>query len=193
MTKSRSATHFERLYQSSLDPWDFGTSPYEQSKYRQTLSALGDRHFKSGLEIGCSIGILTRLLALRCDMILGLDIVEAPLQAARTHCVDHPHVRFQRTRVPAEWPHQSFDLIVFSEVLYFLAPADIDYCANRVQASLLPNTTVILVNWLGPTDDPTNGDEAAKRFIDATAGMMTVTRHDRYEGYRLDVLQSACV
>jgi hypothetical protein len=91
-------------------------------------------------------------------------------------------------RVPAEWPRQRFDLIVFSEVLYFLAPADIDRCADHVNASLLPAATVILVNWLGRTDDPTNGDEAAERFIGATAGTLPVTRQDRRQDYRLDVL-----
>jgi hypothetical protein len=89
MTGSRPAAHFERLYQTDPDPWGFKTSAYEQTKYRHTLSALAGRRFKSGLEFGCSIGILTRLLASRCDTILGRDIVEAPCRplgpAARTN------------------------------------------------------------------------------------------------------------
>jgi len=190
MTASRSAAHFQRLYQSSPDPWGFTTSPYEQAKYRRTLSAIGDRRFKSGLEVGCSIGILTHMLAPRCDTILGLDIIEDPLLAARSRCADDPHVQFRRLQVPAEWPAQRFDLIVLSEVLYFLSAADIDRCANRVLTSLLPNATVVLVNWLGETDDPTSGDEAASRFIDATSGPLRIARRDRETNYRLDVLTS---
>ena len=71
MTGSRAATHFQCLYQANPDPWGFRTSAYEQTKYRQTLSALGDRHFTSGLEVGCSIGVLTRVLAERCDASAG--------------------------------------------------------------------------------------------------------------------------
>ena len=89
-----------------------------RSKYCQTLSALGDRHFTSGLEVGCSIGVLTHMLAERCDSLLGVDIVEDPLDAARSRCADQPHVRFRRMQVPAEWPEGCFDLMVFSEVLY---------------------------------------------------------------------------
>jgi 2-polyprenyl-3-methyl-5-hydroxy-6-metoxy-1,4-benzoquinol methylase len=188
MTGSRAATHFERLYQSSPDPWGFRTSAYERTKYCQTVSALGDRHFTSGLEVGCSIGVLTRVLAERCDSLLGVDIVEDPLEAARSRCADQPQVRFRRMQVPAEWPEGCFDLMVFSEVLYFLSAADIERCASRVRGSLLPTGKVILVNWLGQTDDPTPGNEAAEMFIDATAGRLTVVRRERHEGYRLDVL-----
>ena len=48
---------------------------------------------------------------------------------------------------------------------------------------------VVLVNWLGPTDDPTSADEAAERFIHATSGSLRIRRQKRYEKYRLDVLE----
>ncbi len=63
-------------------------------------------------------------------------------------------------RVPGEWPEQRFDLIVLSEVLYFLSPADIALCADRVMSSVLPGGKILLVNWLGQSDDPCSGDEA---------------------------------
>ena len=94
-------------------------------------------------------------------------------------------------QVPAEWPTGRFDLIVFSEVLYFLAAADIARCADRIRANLLPGAVIALVNWLGETDDPTTGDEAAERFIAATAGILTVARQEHHRGYRLDVLISS--
>ncbi len=190
MTQSRSADHFERLYQSNPDPWGFKTSSYEQTKYQRTLAALGERRFASGLEIGCSIGVLTRSLAPRCDRLLGVDVVDAPLQETQRHCADQAHVRFQRMQVPEEWPEGGFDLLVFSEVLYFLSPADIDRCADRVRSSLLPDATVVLVNWLGQTDDPTPGREAAERFLHATSGVLTTVRQENHAQYRLDVLRS---
>jgi SAM-dependent methyltransferase len=189
MTASRSADHFERIYRSNPDPWSF-TSPYEQAKYRHTLSVLGDRRFTSGLEVGCSIGVLTRMLAPRCGRLLALDIVDTPLNTARSRCADQPQVRFEQMQVPGAWPDQPFDLIVLSEVLYFLTPADIDHCANRVIATLLPNAVVILVNWLGQSDDPTTGDDAAERFIDVTSNVLSIGQQARTQGYRLDVLHA---
>ena len=191
MMGSRPASHFRDLYQANPDPWRFNTSRYERAKYRHTLDALGDRHFRSGLEVGCSIGILTRMLAPRCDSLLGIDIVEDPLPAARAGCADQPQVRFERVQVPAQWPVGRFDLIVFSEVLYFLSAADIAACARHVLHCLMPGGVVVLVNWLGKTDDPSPSDAAPDRFVEATRAALRVTCRERHRRYRLDLLALA--
>ena len=191
MTESRSASHFQRLYQANADPWGFNTSPYERAKYQHTVDALGERRFASGVEVGCSIGILTRMLASRCESLLGIDIVEDPLAAARARCADQPQVRFARMQVPVQWPTGRFDLIVFSEVLYFLSAADIALCGRHVLDSLMPDGMVLLVNWLGQTDDPSPSDAAPDRFIEATRPALRVIRQERHERYRLDVLALA--
>jgi predicted TPR repeat methyltransferase len=147
--ESRDAAHFRRIYDADPDPWRFRTSVYEQAKYRRTVASLGDRRFRSGFEAGCSIGVLTRLLADRCDRLLAVDIVEAPLSVARKACADQPWVRFEQKRVPDEWPDECFDLIVLSEVLYFLSPTDIAKVADRVCATLDAKGVVLLVNWRG--------------------------------------------
>jgi 2-polyprenyl-3-methyl-5-hydroxy-6-metoxy-1,4-benzoquinol methylase len=188
MIGSRDSSHFARLYQSNPDPWGFQTDPYELDKYRHTVEALGGHRFVSGLEVGCSIGVLTRMLAPECETLLAIDIVDQPLEAAAKRCSDQPWVRFQRMQVPDEWPDQRYDLIVLSEVLYFLSPSDIDRCVQRIGGSLLPGARVLLVNWLGQTDDPCSGDQAAERFIPAAVGTLTVAHQDRQPRYRLDLL-----
>jgi LmbE family N-acetylglucosaminyl deacetylase len=188
---SRPADHFEGLYKTNPDPWRFETSSYEQAKYQKSLDALGDRSFASGLEVGCSIGVLTRMLASRCERLLGVDIVEAPLPAARARCADVPHVDFARMRVPLDWPNQTFDLIVFSEVLYFLSAADIERTARRVLDTLAPSGTVLLVSWTGKTDDPSSGDTGSDCFIFHVRDRLWVTYQDRQPNYRLDVLTAA--
>jgi SAM-dependent methyltransferase len=189
MTGSRPPEHFARLYQANPDPWGFLTDPYEQAKYQESINVLHGRHFTAGLEVGCSIGVLTQHLAPLCGSLLGLDVVDQALEQAAARCAGQPRVSFRRMQVPAEWPADSFDLIVLSEVLYFLTPADIDRCAERVMASLLPDATVLLVNWLGKADDPVTGDQAADQFIAATAGRLTVTQQTRQARYRLDLLR----
>jgi 2-polyprenyl-3-methyl-5-hydroxy-6-metoxy-1,4-benzoquinol methylase len=188
MTRSRSAVHFQRLYQANPDPWRFRTSSYEHAKYHQTVAALGEREFEAGLEVGCSIGVLTRMLAPRCRRMLGVDIVEDPLQAARERCADLPQVRFERMQVPLTWPHGRFDLFVFSEVLYFMSPEDIDRCARHVLDTRLPNSMVLLVNWLGQTDDPSPAHVAPNRMIEAMNGVMSIVRQECHDHYRLDLL-----
>ncbi len=188
MTVSRGSSHFTRLYESNPDPWGFCTDPYETAKYRRSIEALSDHRYINALEVGCSIGVLTRMLAPMCETLLAVDIVDQPLEAAAKRCIDLPRIGFQRMGIPDEWPDQRFDLIVLSEVLYFLSAADIDRCADRVADSLLPGARVLLVNWLGQSDDPCSGDQAAERFISRIAGTLTIAQQDRHPRYRLDLL-----
>jgi 2-polyprenyl-3-methyl-5-hydroxy-6-metoxy-1,4-benzoquinol methylase len=102
MTGSHDAAHFRRLYARNADPWSFRTSAYEQEKYRRTIATLGERRFRSGFEPGCSIGVLTRMLASHCDALLAVDIVEELLHTARAYCDDLSWVRFVCMRIPAE-------------------------------------------------------------------------------------------
>ncbi len=189
--RSRDASHFDRLYSASDDPWNFRTSPYEREKYAATLAALPSRRFTRGLEVGCSIGELTRLLAPRCDTLLGLDFARAPLATARVRCADLAWVDFIRMAAPAEWPEGVFDLILLSEVLYFLAPEDVCRMAARVKGCIGEEGTVLLVNFLGQTDDPGTGDTAADSFIAAAAPEFVPDLQQRQDGYRLDRLKPA--
>lgn len=180
--------HFELLYAGDPDPWKFATSEYERDKYAATLAALGERRFASGFEVGCSIGVLTRKLAARCDALLSVDVADAALHAAQERCADLSHVRFERMVVPKNWPVGHFDLILFSEVLYYLGLDGINRAAERTLETLDRDGTVLLCNWLGPTDGACPGDEAAERFIAACVPVLRPLTHHRAQKYRLDVL-----
>ena len=66
------AGYFEALYAAAPDPWDFEGSDYERGKYAATLAALPQPRYARALEVGCSIGVLTALLAPRCDRLLAV-------------------------------------------------------------------------------------------------------------------------
>ena len=185
--------YFEALYARDPDPWRFASSGYEREKYAATLDALARPRYARALEVGCSIGVLTRQLAARCGALLALDAAEAPLAAARARCGGLPQVAFRRARVPQDWPEEAapFDLILLSEVVYYLDAADVVRLARHVGGTLAPGGEVLLVHWTGETDYPLSGDEAAERFIAAAAGFAAIARQDRAEGYRLDLLRAA--
>ena len=184
--------YFERLYQRDPDPWKFATSDYERDKYAATMAALPDgRSFHRCFEVGCSIGVLTRQLAARCASLLGVDVSETALAQARERCADLPTVALQPMAVPGAWPDGRFDLIVFSEVLYYLGIPGIGEAARRSLGSLEPGGVIVLVNWHGNTDGACTGDEAAALFIAGVTGgngRLSVVQAGRAERYRVDVL-----
>jgi 2-polyprenyl-3-methyl-5-hydroxy-6-metoxy-1,4-benzoquinol methylase len=190
MSKSRQATHFEALYRANPDPWNFTESAYEQRKYEATLSALGSQRFQMALEVGCSIGVLTERLSSRCDQIIGLDFAPSAVAAARARCAPYPNIRIEQMQVPQQWPVGQFDLILFSEVLYFLNESDLKEACARTRHSILPNGLVLLVNYTGVIDDPGTGDTAASFFIKVTAPDLQPLLQSREPHYRLDLLEA---
>ena len=183
--------YFVGMYASDPDPWRFTTSDYERDKYAATLASLPCQQYRAALEIGCSIGVFTRALAPRCEAVVALDVVPEALNSARGRCSDQPQVRFELGSVPADWPEGRFDLIVISEVLYFFDAADLKRLAERVEASLEPGGDCVLVHWLGETDYPHSGDEAAEGFIHSVGAYASIVHQARTEKYRLDVLRRA--
>jgi hypothetical protein len=180
--------YFDSIYRADPDPWNFADSPYEQGKYAITLNAMPKPRYRSALEVGCSIGVLTRSLALRCDAVVAIDAARTPLVEARRRCADLPGVRFEQMFVPEQWPDGVFELILLSEVVYYLSREDVGRLAARVTSSLPAGGSVLLVHWTGPTDYPLSGDEAVALFIERVGSTCVVERSDRYRRFRLDVL-----
>ncbi len=180
-------SYFDELYAQQTDPWRFATSDYERAKYDATLAAITGLHANSILEVGCSIGVLTRRLAMQCEELLAIDIAAAPLAEAQARCSDLKHVAFARMQVPQQWPEGRFDLILLSEMLYYLTPDDITDLAQKSRATLTTGGAIVLVHYIKPTNYPCTGDEAAEIFVRACD--VSPTFKTRTEDYRLDLLQ----
>lgn len=180
--------YFAAMYRRDADPWRMRSSAYERDKYLATIALLPPRRFQNAVEVGCSVGVLTRMLAEHCEHLLALDVDDVPLAHARETCRDRGNVTFEKRVIPAEWPPGTFDLTVLSEVLYFLDAQDIQATARQVVASAGRDARVVLVNWLGQTGTPCDGEAAAELFIAASRpAFMPRTQH-RTREYRMDVL-----
>ena len=184
--------YFDALYAANADPWRFETSDYEAQKYAGTIAALPRPHYASAVEVGCSIGVLTGQLASRAGTVLGIDVAQAALDKAAARCAALQNVRFARLRVPREALPGRYDLILLSEVLYYFDGATLIQLAEQLRTAAAPGADIVLVHWLGETPDyPQTGDGAVEAFIAATRNWTAVTRQERRQDYRLDVLRAA--
>ncbi len=157
---STDRAYFDEMYRSDPDPWQFESSWYEQRKYALTMAALPDPHYRSAFEPGCSIGVLSSLLAERCDRLLATDIVPKVLERARARCSNAAHVHFEARAIPDEWPTGPFDLVVLSEIAYYFDRPTLNEIIARMLATSDPAATIVGVHWRGATNYPLAGDEA---------------------------------
>ena len=75
-------------------------------------------------------------------------------------------MRVERLSVPQEWPDGMFDLVVVSEVGYYLGPADLEQLLDRAVGSLAPRGTLLACHWRHPVPDyPATGDEVHHRLL----------------------------
>jgi len=164
--KSLPRTYFDRVYAENADPWGFATSEYEAAKYRQTMATLDRSCYPASFEIGCSIGVLTALLATRCKQLLAVDVSDVALEQARRRCASLANIQFARMSLPAEYPEGLYDLTILSEVGYYLNLRDLATLAGLIRNHAAPRGQLLLVHWTPVVEDyPLTGDQVHEYFL----------------------------
>lgn len=166
--------YFDAVYARSQDPWRFRTRWYEKRKRQITIAALPHERYQRGLEIGCSIGMLTDLLADRCAHLLAVDISEDAVAQARARVGTRAIVRTQDALT--EFPEGEYDVIVLSEVGYYWGAAGLRRVLERIRWSLAPGGVLVACHWRHPVADyPLDGDEVHEMI--AGHGWARVAHH----------------
>lgn len=185
---SLDSEYFKKVYDANDDPWNFETSDYEANKYKATLDALPHEKYHSALEIGCSIGVFTKLLAKRCENIVATDVSQKALDKAIERCKNLENIHFIKAKFPEELPVENFSLIVVSEVAYYLSPEDWELAMSKLFNITKENGNIVLVHWLPEVHDyPQTGDEVHDSFAKYMNGKMENVFKSREETYRIDV------
>jgi 2-polyprenyl-3-methyl-5-hydroxy-6-metoxy-1,4-benzoquinol methylase len=172
--------YFDRMYAGTDDPWELSTRWYEERKYDITLAMLPNRRYRHAFEPGCSIGTLTARLALRCDHVTAVDVVDAALQTAdarlrEADCRDR--VTLTRSSLDEAWPAGPFDLLVLSEVAYYLHADTLAQVLCRECPRLRPGANIVAAHWRHAVSDyPLTGD-SAHRVIADTPGLTSLGRY----------------
>ncbi|HEX3512213.1 MAG TPA: SAM-dependent methyltransferase [Solirubrobacteraceae bacterium] len=188
MSTAAEIERFEALYRESPDPWGYSTSSYERDKYAATLAALPERSCGLCLEVGCSIGVFTAQLAARCGHLVAIDFSPSALELARERLQGARNVDLLRAVFPSDVPAGSWDLILCSEVLYYLHEPALAEALSWLSAQVSEGASVLAVSWRGPgRDEPHTGDEVHDRLARELSAWHTLdARRDRYRLDRFD-------
>jgi len=172
--------YFRDLYSASPDPWGLTDRWYEARKYALSVALLPRERYGAAFEPGCSIGVLTTVLAPRCGSLLSCDAVQDAVASARDRTTALPNVRVEHRIIPRDWPAAGFDLIVFSEFLYYFGDADLEQVLRLAVGSLRPDGHLLSVHWRHPASHhPRTGDEAHQAVADHAALARLVEYRDQ--------------
>ena len=191
--KSLDAEFFNKMYEQNQDPWDFENSAYEREKYDATLKAIPKDKYKSVFEIGCSNGVLSEKLANFCERLLAVDASSIAVENAKKRLADYHFVEVQEMTIPENFPEEQFDLILFSEVGYFLSMEDLTLARDKMIDALAPNGHLLLVHWTPFVEEfPLTGDQVHELFLESAepeSGMLAHLYGRSETQYRLDLFE----
>ncbi|ETX16337.1 methyltransferase [Roseivivax halodurans JCM 10272] len=178
--------HLAGIYARSDDPWDHASSAYEREKHAETIKAAGPGRLRHAVEIGCGNGVLAERLAPRCERLTVVECIPVAAAMARARLARFGHVTVIEGDASV-FPAGAPDLVVLSEMLYFLQPDEIASLAETIDARAAPRCRVVSVNWLGATDETLGGREAAD-LIAHHLGRWARARHC-FPAYLMDVFE----
>lgn len=178
---------FESLYAENADPWNFKHSEYEHQKYQRTDALLLNRHYKRGLELGCSIGIQTPFFAQHCDELLSVDVSMEAIADAKKNNQELTNVDFQVLDVTADFPNRTFDFISMCEMGYYFNKRTLKEIFKKINEHMDSGGELLMVHWTSYVREfPLHGTEVNKIFKEfnkkENAFSCVITYiHDSYE------------
>ena len=183
-----SLADFEARYQVDPDPWGYTTSRYERDKYEATLAACGHGPFADALELGASIGVFSELLVPRCERLTTIDGAPTAVAAARRRLACLPHVDVILGEIPDAVPIRRFDLVVASEILYYLTASELSRIVGRLESVMLTGARLVAAHWRPAGPERPLSAEQVHAMLREQPWLQSVTCGGT-DDYRLDVLE----
>ena len=172
--------YFDDMYAASGDPWRLGERWYDRRKYAITMAMLPRPRYRHAYEPGCSVGVLTEMLRERCDRVTATDVAAAALDSAHRRLADSgglDGVTLLQSSLDTPWPGPDVDLVVLSEVGYYLEAPLLSSVLARECPRLGRGATVIAAHWRHRVEDyPLTGDEA-DAIVARTPGLHRQARY----------------
>lgn len=184
--------HFERLYRQDADPWRVASAWYERRKRAVLLATLARERYGHVFEAGCGGGDMTLALARRCEQICAVDLASSALRRVQARLRADPvaaTVRILALKLPRQWPPVpagGFDLIVVSELAYYLDDAACALFLARLHASLGAGGELVACHWRAAFHDRQQSTDGLHEAMGALPGLHRLAHHHE-EDFRLDL------
>jgi SAM-dependent methyltransferase len=164
---------------------------YERRKRGLLLASLPRERYRHGFEPGCGNGETTVRLLARCDRLCAVDFSDQAVQLCglRTQAARGDRLALQALPLPTRWPavpEAGFDLIVVSELAYYLDDEAWALFRRRCLDSLCPGGHLAMCHWRHDAPDRRQTTEALHQGMAASPCLATLLSHAEPD-FQLDV------
>nr|WP_275661721.1 class I SAM-dependent methyltransferase [Acinetobacter pittii] len=139
--------YFEDLYRHNSDPWGYDAHWYEARKRQICLALLTKPHYPKVLEVGCSNGHLSFHLAQRAEQLVCIDVSESAVRLASERLKELEHVVVENRKIPEDYSIQKYDLILISEMAYYLSKDELHEFIEKLKHSLNDDGEILCCHW----------------------------------------------
>lgn len=162
------------------DPWGYETHWYERRRRQLIAAMLPHETLGQVLEIGCSTGLITQLLAPRAEQVLAIDISAKAIALARQNLQGAANVTLQQADITQHWPPQRFDHILLCDVAYYLQPDQLRALGANIAGEVgqhpaapelaTPECVLLLAHWRHRFAQVVTPAEEAHRLLRQATG-----------------------
>jgi len=138
-------SYFDRLYKISTDPFSHDTSRYDARKLQRVISLAAEQPHDRVLDVGCGTGVITQALASLSRSVVGIDFSREALRLAALRNANNAAITFLQLDIAAAAVSGMFDLIVCSEVLYYLKGDQLAAAVRNLRGACVEQGTVLAV------------------------------------------------
>ena len=165
-----SDAYFEERWALGDDPWEHGSRWYETRKYDLTGGGAAPPAVPSAPSSQAAArGSSPSGSPRRSREHLAMERHPRGVAATADRCRDLPTVTVVEGCIPADWPAGTFDLIVLSEVLYYLEDDALDEALRCAHAALPPGGDLVAVHYRPVVEEHVRTGDDVHRRLDASA------------------------
>ncbi len=176
---------FDVLYRSTNDPYGSALPQfrYQRRKYHSLLSILPRRPYGDVLDIGCGLGVFSRILAPHAERVLGIDVSQHAVSQARSLSAGLDNLHFEQGDIQCFDSPRRFSLVVLADVIYYLPTLTdvfVQALAAKLTALLEPGGLLLLVNhFFFAVDRPSRMTRRIHNVFRASSYLAVVSEHRR--------------
>lgn len=160
---------FSVRYESpDKDSWSYTADPAHLERLQRILKALSPSEGKKVLELGCAEGFITKEIAKQAAQVVACEL--SPLAAERTrNACKGLSVRVIVGDIRTCLPKETFDIILASDVFYYLTAAELSRVADTLAHGAAEDGRLIMANeWNSSYAQLTSPDQIIQTIMDAT-------------------------